>query len=108
MLNQGLVKELHKPIIMKLKRRKIYSSFKDILWGADLADIQLINKYDKGIPFLLCFFDISNKYALFIPFKVKKGIKIVMSLKNFKINSRLKIFPYLIIASLRVKYSIQG
>ena len=83
MLNQDLVKELHKPIIMKLKRHKIYLSFKDILCGSDLADIQLINKYDKGIPFLLCFFDISNKYALFFPLKVRKRYHNNNEFKNF-------------------------
>ena len=42
--NQQLANELHKPIIRKFKRRKICSSFKDNIWGTDLADIQLISK----------------------------------------------------------------
>ena len=37
--NQQLAKELHKPIIRKFKKRKVYSTFKDNIWGADLADI---------------------------------------------------------------------
>ena len=40
--NQQLANELHKPIIRKFKRRKVYSFFKDNIWGVDLADIQLI------------------------------------------------------------------
>ena len=44
MSNQQIADELHKPIIRKLKTRKAYSSFKDNIWGADLADIQLISK----------------------------------------------------------------
>ena len=32
-----LADELHKPIIKKFKRRKVYSSFKDNIWGVDLA-----------------------------------------------------------------------
>ena len=47
--NQQLANELHKPIIRKCKKRKVYSSFKDNIWGVDLADIQLISKYNKGI-----------------------------------------------------------
>ena len=47
--NQQLANELHKPIIRKFKKRKVYSSFKDNIWGADLADVQLISKYNKGI-----------------------------------------------------------
>ena len=31
--------ELQKPIIRKFKKRKIYSGFKDNIWGADLADM---------------------------------------------------------------------
>ena len=33
--NEQLADELHKPIIRKLKNRKIYSAFKDNIWGAD-------------------------------------------------------------------------
>ena len=40
MPNQQLANELHKPIIRKFKRRKVYSSFKDNIWGADLVDMQ--------------------------------------------------------------------
>ena len=43
--NQQLANELHKPIIRKLKKRKVYSSFKDNIWVVDLADMQLISKY---------------------------------------------------------------
>ena len=44
--NEQLAKELHKPIIRKFKKRKIYSGFKDDIWGADLADMQLISKFN--------------------------------------------------------------
>ena len=63
MSDQQLAEELHKPIIKKFKKRKVHSSFKDNIWGADLADIQLISKFNKGIPFLLCVIDIFSKYA---------------------------------------------
>ena len=58
MSNQQFAKELHKPIIRKFRKRKVYSSFKDNIWGADLADIQLICKYNKGIRYLLCVIDL--------------------------------------------------
>ena len=41
-----LPKELHKPIIRKFKKRKVYSGFRDI-WGADLVHMQLISKFNK-------------------------------------------------------------
>ena len=38
--DQQLAEELPKPIIRKFKKRNVYSSFKDNIWGADLADMQ--------------------------------------------------------------------
>ena len=75
--NDQLAKELHKPIIKKLKRRKVYSAFKDNTWGADLADMQLISRFNKGFRFLLCVIDIFSKYAWVVPLKDKKGTSIV-------------------------------
>ena len=74
--NIQLADELHKPIIKKLKKRKVYSSFRDNIWGVDLANMQLLSKYDKGYRFLLCVIDILSKYAWVIPVKDKKGISI--------------------------------
>ena len=65
--NIQLVDELHKPIIRKFKKRKVYSSFRDNIWGADLADMQLLSKFNKGFRFLLCTIDIfSNMLGLFL------------------------------------------
>ena len=72
--NQQLPNELHKPIIRKFEKRKVYSTFKDNIWGVDLADRQLLSKYNKGIRFLLCVIDIFSKYAWVVPLKDKKGI----------------------------------
>ena len=41
MSSQELAEELHKAIIRKFKRRKVYSLFKDNIWGAEIADMQL-------------------------------------------------------------------
>ena len=71
MPNQQLVNELHKPVIKKIKRRKVYSSFKYNIWGADLADMQLISKFNKEIRFLLCVIDIFIKYVWVISLKDK-------------------------------------
>ena len=60
--NKELAEELHKPIIRKFKKRKLYSSFIDNIWSADLADMQLVRKLNKGNSFLLCVIDIFSKY----------------------------------------------
>ena len=75
--NEQLANELHKPIIRKFEKRRVYSTFKDNIWGVDLADIQLLNKYNKGIRFLLCVIDIFRKYAWVVTLKDKKGISVV-------------------------------
>ena len=75
--NIELAEELHKPIIRKFKKRNVYSGFRDNIWGADLADMQLIGKFNKGFRFLLCVIDIFSKYVWVIPLKSKKVISIV-------------------------------
>ena len=87
--------EPHRQIIEKFKRRKVYSSFNDnytvpwkfhdtkiqfrgsFIWGVDLADMQLLSKYNKGIKYLLCGNDLFSKYAWVIPLKAKIEIGIV-------------------------------
>ena len=84
--NEQLAEELHKSIIRKFKKGKVYSAFKDNMCGADLANMQLISKFNKGFRFLLCVIDIFSKYAWVVPLKDKKGVSIVNAFqKNFKV-----------------------
>ena len=45
--NEQLAEKRHKAIIRKSRKRIVYSTFKDNIWGADLADMQLISKFNK-------------------------------------------------------------
>ena len=72
-----LADERYKPIIRKFNKRKIYSQFKDNIWGVDLADMQSLSRKNKGIKYLLCAIDLYSKCAFVIPLKDKKGISIV-------------------------------
>ena len=72
-----LADELHKPIIRKFNKRKVYSQFKDNIWGVDLPDMQSLSRKNKGIKYLLCLIGLYIKYAFVIPLKDKKGISIV-------------------------------
>ena len=63
-------------------KRKVHSSFINNIWGADLADIQLISRFSKGFRFLLCVIDIYSKYGWVIPLKDKKGIMITNTIKK--------------------------
>ena len=53
-----LANELHKPVIKKLNKGKVYSQFRDNIWRVDLADMQLLSKKNKGIYLV-------NTYLLF-------------------------------------------
>ena len=75
--NEHLAEELHKPILTIFKKRRVCFGFKDNIWGADLADIQLINKFNKGFRFLLGVIDIVSKYSWVVPLQDKKGVSIV-------------------------------
>ena len=60
-----------------IKKRKVYSSFKDNIWGVDLADMQSLSKFNKGFKYLLCVIDLFSKYTWVVPIKDKKGTSIV-------------------------------
>ena len=67
--NEQLANELHKSVIRNVKKRAIYSGFRDL---AHLTDMQLISKFNKGLRFLLFFIDVFSKYAWAVPLKDKK------------------------------------
>ena len=61
--------------------------------GADLADLQILSKFNKGIKYLLCVIDLFSKYAFVVPLKDKKGISIVnafQSILNKSKENRIK------------------
>ena len=73
--------------LKKFQKGRVYSSFKDNIWGADLANIQLISKFDIGIRFLLCVINIFSKDAWGFPLKYKKGVTIVNAFQKILNNS---------------------
>ena len=77
---------MHKPVIRKFEKHKVYSSFKDNIWGSDLADMQIISKYNKGFWFSLCVIERQK-----IPLKDKKGITISNVVKIFLDYSNRKL-----------------
>ena len=58
--NKELAEELHKHVITKFNKTKVHSYF---MWGVNLVDIWLINKFNKGFRFLLYIIDIYSKYT---------------------------------------------
>ena len=88
--NEQLTEELHKPIIRKFKKRKVYSAFKDNIWAEDFADMQLMSKFNKGFKFLFCVIDIYSKYARVVSLKDKKRISIVNAFQSILKKSNRK------------------
>ena len=72
MQNKKLAEELNKPILRKYEKRKLHSSPIDNVWVVDLAEMQLLRKFDKRVPFLLWVIDIYSKLVWVIPLKEKK------------------------------------
>ena len=58
----------------------MYYSFKYNIWGVDLADMELLSKFNKGFRFFLCVINFFSKYAWVISLKDKK--KILLSIVN--------------------------
>ena len=78
-IKKKLADELHKSIIRKFKRRKVYSSSKDDVWGVDLTDMSFISKFNKGIKYLLCVIDLFSRFAWVVGLKDKKGVLLMDS-----------------------------
>ena len=55
--NGQITKQLQERIIRKFQKRTAYSRYRDNIWGADLADMKLISKFDKEFRFLFCIID---------------------------------------------------
>ena len=77
--NLKLANELHKPIIRKFNKRKVYS---ENVWSVDLADMKSLSKFNKRIKYLLCVTDLFSKYAFVVPLKDKKGTSIVNAFQS--------------------------
>ena len=63
-VNEKLAEELHKPIIKKTKRRKVYAIFKANIWAADLTEMGLLSSSNKNVKYLLWVIDVFTKYGL--------------------------------------------
>ena len=68
MQNNGLAEKLLKPIIRKFAKRKVRSVFRNNIWSIDLADMQLLRKFNRGIRFS-CVTDICKKICLVYSFE---------------------------------------
>ena len=80
--NHQLASELYKQITRKFKRRKVYSCFRDKMWGFDIADMQSLSKYNERIKYLLCAIDLFSKCMWVVPLKDKKEVVLLIYFKK--------------------------
>ena len=62
-----MAQELHKPVIKKFLRSKIYARFKDNIWNANLVEVGLLSSFNRGFKSLLRVIDIFTKYVWVMP-----------------------------------------
>ena len=86
--NYQLANELYRQVIRKFKRQKVYSSFRNNIWGVDLADMQSLSKCNKRIKYLLCGIDLFSKYTWVFPLNDKRGISIVNAFQKIILKGR--------------------
>ena len=68
----------------------MYSSFKDNIWGVDLAYMTLISKFNKGIKYLLSAFDLFSRHAWVVGLKDQKEVSIVNGFQSILKKSKRK------------------
>ena len=66
---EELSQELHKLIMKRFKRRRVYARFKDNIWEANLAEMGSFFSEDWGVKYLLCVMDDFTKYVWVKPLK---------------------------------------
>ena len=76
-VNEKISEELHKPVIKKFKRRKVYSRFKDNIWAVDLAEMGSLSSKNKHFKYLLCAIDVFTKYVWVKPLQDKNGKRVL-------------------------------
>ena len=62
-VNEEPAQELHKPMMEKVNRKRVYARFKDNIWVADLAGMGSLSSKNRGVKYLLCVIDAFTKYA---------------------------------------------
>ena len=72
-VNEEIAEELHKLMIKNLKRRRVYTKFKDNIWAADLAKMVSLSSFNHAVKYFVCAMEVFTKYALDKPLKDKKG-----------------------------------
>ncbi len=77
-----LAEELHKPVVKKFVRRRVFVKGIDEIWAADLVDMQAFADDNDGVKYLLTVIDVLSKYGWIVPLKQKTGLATANAFKR--------------------------
>ena len=78
---------LHRPVRRKFPRNRVYVTYKDQQFEADLVDMSHLNKYNDGYRYLLTCIDVLSKYAWVVPLKNKSGEDVAKAFQSILTSS---------------------
>ena len=69
-------------LLINFEKEEFILDLEDSIWGADLADMQVISMFNIGFRFSLYIIDNFGKYTWAVPLKDIKGVIIVNAFKK--------------------------
>jgi len=85
-----LAKELHKPVIKKFIKRRIFTTSIDDLWNADLIIMRKYSNENDGYNYMLVVIDTFSKFSWALPIKTKHGITVAKAFEEIIENAKLQ------------------
>jgi len=84
-----LADELHKPVVKKFLKRKVFVNGIDKIWTADLVEMQQFSEFSREVRYLLTAINVFSKYGWMLPLKDKTVKSVADAFKKiFKISKR--------------------
>jgi len=77
-----LAEELHKPVVKKFRKRKVYVKGIDEILAADLIKMQVYSDYNDSVKYLLTVIDIFSKHGWMVPLKQKTGAAVAAAFQS--------------------------
>lgn len=87
-IKEEIVQELHRPIRKKYPRRRVIIKGLDDLWQADLIEMQLYTRENKGFRYIFVVIDCFSKYVWCVPLKDKTAKCVSDAMKSVLITSK--------------------
>jgi hypothetical protein len=78
-----LAKELHRGIVRKFPRRKVYAPGVNNTWSCDLIDYLSLKKYNEGYAYILICVDVFSKFVRAVPLKDKSALTVLRAFHTF-------------------------